>query len=112
MDPPQQVIPSQGVYAGLVEIADTQGKLLGRRAKTPAALSIGTSATYGDTQALLIEAHLFEKDVGDLYGKQIAMDFIRRIRPQQKFNSESQLADQIAKDCREAKDALAAYSAK
>lgn len=104
---PKQVIPAEGVYAGYALIADTPGKLLSNRQKTPAALSIGTSATYGDAQSLLIEAHLLKKHVGELYGKHIAMDFVQRIRPQKKFDTESALATQIAKDCREAKEVLA-----
>ncbi|MBL7154131.1 MAG: hypothetical protein ISS79_10465 [Phycisphaerae bacterium] len=35
----------------------------------------------------------------------------RRTRPQQKFDTESALAAQIAKDCKEAKTILAAYEA-
>lgn len=108
---PQEIVPAEGVYAGFVEVADTPDQLLGCRAKIHAALSIGTSATYGDTQSLLIEAHLLGKNIGDLYGNHIAMDFIKQIRPQQKFETESALTAQIAKDCKEAKDVLAAYEA-
>jgi len=108
---PQQAIPAEGVYAGFVEIADTPDQLLNSQAKIPAALSIGTSATYGDTKSLLIEAHLLRDNVRELYDKHLAMDFIKRIRPQKKFDTESALAAQIAKDCKEAKEVLAAYEA-
>ena len=54
---------------------------------------------------------MFEKNIGDLYGKHIAMDFIKKIRPQEKFDTESHLANQIAQDCKEVKDVLAAYEA-
>ena len=109
---PTQVVPAQGVYAGFVDLADTPDQLFGSRAINPAALSIGTSKTYGDTQSLLIEAHLLgNKNVGDLYGKHIAMDFVKKIRPQKKFDTESDLAAQIGKDCEKAKTMLAAYEA-
>ncbi len=106
---PKQVIPAQGVYAGRVLIADTPKQLLAGRASVPAALSIGTSATYGDTQSLLIEAHLLVESVGELYNKHIAMDFIQQIRPQEKFDTEPALAAQIAEDCKEVKRVLATH---
>jgi len=56
---------------------------------------------------MLIEAHLLIDDVGELYDKWLAMDFIQRIRSQQKFDTEKQLSEQIAKDCKTAKQILA-----
>jgi len=106
---PKQIIPAEGVYAGYALVADSTDEILANGKKVPAALSIGKSATYGDTEQVLIEAHLFEKNVGDLYGKHLAMDFIKRIRTQKKFKTESKLANQIAKDCKKAKTILAAY---
>lgn len=106
---PKQVIPAQGVYAGHALIADTPEQILAGRANVPTALSIGTSATYGDTQPLLIEAHLLVENVGELYNKYIAMDFVQQIRPQKKFETESALAAQIAKDSTKARDILADY---
>jgi len=103
---PKQVIPAEGVYAGLVEVAESPRQLYSAKVNTPAALSIGKSATYGDVQSLLIEAHLLKDNVGELHGKYLAMDLIELIRPQRKFNSESDLAAQIAKDCEEAKRIL------
>jgi riboflavin kinase/FMN adenylyltransferase len=100
---PGQIIPAHGVYAGFAEVADTPDQLLSARAKSPAALSIGTSATYGDENLLLIEAHLLIDGVGLLSGKWLAMDFVRRIRAQKKFKSESELSAQIAKDCKTAR---------
>ncbi|MBN2139227.1 MAG: bifunctional riboflavin kinase/FAD synthetase [Sedimentisphaerales bacterium] len=107
LNPPNQAVPAHGVYAGFVQIADSQHQLLLAKAAIPAAISIGLSATYGDVETLLIEAHLLAGDIGDLYGKHLAMDFIRRIRSQQKFTSESDLAKQIAKDCEKAQGILA-----
>jgi riboflavin kinase/FMN adenylyltransferase len=108
---PGQVIPAEGVYAGFAEVADAPNQLLSARAKSPAALSIGTSATYGDGHPLLIEAHLLIDGVGRLYDKWLAMDFVKRIRTQKKFKSESELSAQIAKDCKRAKTFLADYEA-
>jgi riboflavin kinase/FMN adenylyltransferase len=72
-----------------------------------AALSIGRSQSLGDDIPLLIEAHLLIDDVGELYDKWLAMDFIERIRDQQKFDTEKDLSDQIEKDCKNTKAILA-----
>ena len=107
MAPPGQLVPAEGVYAGFVNIADTEQDLCKDKAIRPAALSIGTTLTLGTDYPLLIEAHILTGDVGDLHGKWLAMDFINRIRSQQKFDTEKQLSEQIAKDCKTAKDILA-----
>lgn len=104
---PAQLVPAHGVYAGFAAVADAAEELPAK-AKIPAALSIGTSATYGDDHPLLIEAHFLTGDVENLYDKYLAIDFVKRIRGQEKFESESQLAAQIAKDCEAARNILAA----
>ena len=38
-------------------------------------------------------------DVPELLGKNLAMDFVEKLREQEKFESEEQLATQIAADC-------------
>ena len=106
LKPARQIIPAEAVYAGTVQIADNIKQLLQREEDIPAVFSIGTTTTYGPDQPLLIEAHLLADDVGDLIGKFMAMDFIKRIRNQQKFNTEKQLAEQIENDCKIAKEIL------
>jgi len=106
MQPSKQLIPAEGVYAGFVAISDSQAKACAARQKIPAALSIGRSETFGSEYALLMEAHLLIEDVGKLYGKWLAMDFIKRIRGQQKFQTDSELSAQIAKDCIVAREVL------
>jgi riboflavin kinase/FMN adenylyltransferase len=109
MAPPDQLVPAEGVYAGFVEIGDTFEKVCQTHNKLPAALSIGRSESLGADIPLLIEAHLLIDDVGELYDKWLAMDFIERIRDQQKFDTEKDLADQIAKDCETTKEILAKH---
>ncbi|MDD5328211.1 MAG: riboflavin biosynthesis protein RibF [Phycisphaerae bacterium] len=103
---PGQLIPAEGVYAGLVEIGDSESDVCLTRAKIPAAFSIGRAATYGANQSLLIEAHLLIDNVEQFTGRWMAMDFIERIRGQQKFGSEKELVEQIDKDCRKARQIL------
>ncbi|MDH4238697.1 MAG: bifunctional riboflavin kinase/FAD synthetase [Phycisphaerae bacterium] len=107
MGPTDQLVPAEGVYAGFVQIGDTEKDVCPATATIPAALSIGTAQTLGTDYPRLIEAHILTGQVGDLHGKWLAMDFIQRIRSQQKFDTEKELAGQIAKDCKTAKEILA-----
>ncbi len=107
MAPPDQLVPAEGVYAGLVEIGDSQEDVCANKADIPAALSIGTAKTLGKDYPRLIEAHILTGQVGNLHGKWLAMDFKQRIRSQQKFDTEKDLSDQISKDCEMAKEILA-----
>jgi riboflavin kinase/FMN adenylyltransferase len=106
MRKPKQVIPAEGVYAGLVTIGDTIDELLTSKALIPAAYSIGQARTYGEEFPLLIEAHLLKKNLGDINAKYMAMDFVQRIRSQHKFKTPDDLSRQIAKDCEQAQEIL------
>jgi len=107
MKPPRQIIPAEGVYAGFVEVADTRQQLLSSSRKIPAAFSIGKGLMFANDKSLLIEAHLLMENVGRLYGKWLAMDFIERIRSQKRFKTPKDLSIQIAKDCEKIKRILA-----
>jgi riboflavin kinase/FMN adenylyltransferase len=112
MKRPRQVIPAEGVYAGLVKIGETVEDALASKEKVPAVYSVGQARTYGEEFPLLIEAHLLTGDVGDLIGKYMAMDFVQRIRRQHKFKTPAELSKQIAKDCEKAKEILATENKK
>ncbi len=107
MGPTDQLVPAEGVYAGLVQIGDCREDVCAPKADVPAALSIGTAKTLGNDYPRLIEAHILTGDVGDLHSKYLAMDFIQHIRSQKKFDTEKQLAEQIANDCQKVKKILA-----
>jgi len=109
MEPVRQLVPAEGVYAGFVQTGDSEEEVCAAKQKVPAAFSIGRSETLGRDNPLAIEAHILTDDVGDLHGKWLAMDFIKRIRDQQKFETESQLSEQIAKDCEKAKNILKVF---
>jgi len=106
MQPPGQLVPAEGVYAGFVEIGDTAEQVCKIHKKLPAAFSIIRRETLGSEHALSIEAHLLIEDVDPLYDKWLAMDFVRRIRGQQKFEADADLSAQIARDCQKAKEIL------
>ncbi|MHC4084690.1 MAG: bifunctional riboflavin kinase/FAD synthetase [Planctomycetota bacterium] len=110
MGPPDQLVPADGVYAGFVQIGDSEQDVCATKATVPAALSIGTTLTLGTDYPRLIEAHILTGDVGDVHGKYLTMEFIQHIRSQQKFDTEKDLTDQIAQDCETAKAILAKQS--
>jgi riboflavin kinase/FMN adenylyltransferase len=84
---PGAELPPFGVYAG------TAG---GR----PAAISIGVRPTYGDGLEPLLEAHLLDF-AGDLYGSELEVVLLHRLRPELAFAGEQALIDQITADVAE-----------
>ncbi len=106
MSKPDQILPAEGVYAGLVETAPTPEELLHKQEHIPAVFSLGQARTFGDQHPLLIEAHLLIGHVGELTGQWMAMDFVQHLRSQHKFNTPEELVVQIAKDCDAARQAL------
>jgi len=101
-----QIIPAEGVYAGLVELAATQENLLAKQEHLPAVFSLGQARTFGEEHPLLIEAHLLIGQIGDQTGQWLAMDFVQHLRSQHKFNTPEELVAQIAKDCEAARQTL------
>jgi riboflavin kinase/FMN adenylyltransferase len=64
--------------------------------------NIGYNPTFGD-QALSVETHLLDFS-GDIVGKTIRINFIKRLRDEKTYGNVEELADQIAQDVREAKE--------
>ena len=54
---------------------------------------------------LVLEVHLFDYD-GDAYGRRICVEFVKKIRDEEKFDTYEQLKKQIAEDARIAKNIL------
>jgi riboflavin kinase/FMN adenylyltransferase len=120
LEPLEQMIPAEGVYAGFVGIGDSLEDLTTKHTKStkkknnsymgqrlPAAISIGRAKTFVADHPLLLEAHILKDNVPDLYGKWLAMDFVGRIRPQHRFENVDALKAQIAKDCEQIQRILA-----
>ena len=85
------VLPPNGVYAVHARV----GEKLFR-----AALNIGLRPTVGAELAQQVEAHLLDFD-GDLYGQELEITFVEKLREEQKFPSLDALKAQIAKDVEE-----------
>jgi riboflavin kinase/FMN adenylyltransferase len=107
IQPPSQIIPQQGVYAGYCLLGSAEENVCNSEKCLPAVFSIGQARTFADEHPLLIESHLLDSKTDNLTGQWMAMDFVERIRPQYKFKSPSDLAAQIANDCLSAKQILA-----
>ena len=88
-----ELIPRQGVYAVKVDIG---GRL------HDGACNIGSNPTFGDGETA-IEVFVFDFE-GDLYGSEIRLYFVERIRDEQKFPDADSLKTVIQADvvrCRE-----------
>jgi riboflavin kinase/FMN adenylyltransferase len=66
--------------------------------------SLGTRPTIGGTEALL-EAHVFDFE-GDLYGREIEVEFVARLRDEERFASLEALSRQMELDAAEARRIL------
>jgi riboflavin kinase/FMN adenylyltransferase len=88
------MVPAEGVYAGLTWIEDEDRPW-------PSACNIGPNPTFGD-EAKKIEAHLIGFS-GDLYGRNVEIEFIDRIRATRKFSGRDELVSQIQADVLEAR---------
>jgi riboflavin kinase/FMN adenylyltransferase len=80
-------LPGIGIYAGW---------LTHQRQRQRAAISVGTNPTYGENP-LSVEAFILDFD-GDLYGDEVTLDFVKRLRDEEEFTSSDALKDAIEAD--------------
>jgi len=71
-----------------------------------AVASVGTRPTFEGTKPLL-EVHIFDFD-NNIYGEYIHVDFIARLRSEEKFDDVKDLIEQMHRDSARAKEILAA----
>jgi riboflavin kinase / FMN adenylyltransferase len=90
------VRPDQGVYAALAD---------GR----PAAVNIGVRPQFETGRGVLIETYVIDFD-GDLYGRELRIDFLQRLRGEKLFPSVETLTEQIAKDVQQAREICARHA--
>ncbi len=76
--------PGHGVYACLADGA-------------PAAVSIGVRPTFQTGRGELIEAYVLDFD-GDLYGRELRLDFLARLRGERRFETAEALIEQMHSD--------------
>lgn len=88
VDEPRKILPGNGVYA-------VWALLSGKRYK--GMLSIGNRPTLDDGNSQSIEVYLLDFS-GDLYGKEIEVSFVSKIRDNRKFPSLLALKSQLEQD--------------
>ncbi|MBK5289127.1 MAG: bifunctional riboflavin kinase/FAD synthetase [Acidimicrobiia bacterium] len=95
---PDVCLPADGIYAGRFRGED--GVL------RPCAISLGRRPTfYEDQEYSLLEAYVLDFD-GDLYGQNVAVQFVERLRGEQRFDSVDDLIAQMQRDCEQARAIL------
>lgn len=89
MNVENELIPMNGIYAGIVHIDDKAYKC---------AVYIGERPTVNGSKVRRVEAHVFDYS-GNLYGKTIETEIVKLIRSDKKFQSFEELIKQIDIDC-------------
>lgn len=83
----QTLVPRDGVYAGRARVGDDS---------RTAAINIGPNPTFGEN-ARKVEVHLLDFR-GDLYGRELAVDFLDRLRDTRPFPNVEALVAQLRQD--------------
>ncbi|MDO8581698.1 MAG: riboflavin kinase [bacterium] len=89
-----------GVYACWVTV---QGK------RYAAATSVGVNEMFGEKEPT-IEAHILDFS-GDIYGENVKMEFVKRLRAMERFDTVKALKEQIKKDVEGVQGVLRSASA-
>jgi riboflavin kinase / FMN adenylyltransferase len=90
---PEFVWPGHGVYACIVE-------------GHAAAVNVGVRPMFDETRKELLEAYLIDFE-GDLYGREIHVDFHKRLRGEKRFDTVDALIQQMARDVDETRAVVA-----
>ena len=64
---------------------------------------MGVRPTFDSGRGLLVEAHLIGFD-GDLYGQQLRIAFLERMRGEKRFDSVEALVEQMQRDLVQARE--------
>jgi riboflavin kinase/FMN adenylyltransferase len=95
--PEEKLIPSNGIYVCNAWIADQQ---------YAAAVNVGIRPTFQEKENQpLVEAYLLDFDQ-DIYGQDLRLEFIVRLRDEEKFGSVAELVDQIHRDVAQTRNVL------
>ncbi len=89
------VVPGHGVYAAFAN-------------GHPAAVNVGIRPTFETGRGLLIESYLIDFDA-DLYGQNLRVAFVSRLRGEKRFPSVEDLVAQMHRDVAEAREISAKY---
>ncbi|GAC1639872.1 MAG: bifunctional riboflavin kinase/FAD synthetase [Ktedonobacteraceae bacterium] len=105
---PYRLIPANGVYAVRVRIQDQTSTVLSDSLAVSTVYNgvanIGIRPTFNGTERR-IEVHIFDATL-DVYGRRLVVDFIARLRGEQRFSGIEALKAQISSDAAQARQRL------
>ncbi|WP_266156615.1 bifunctional riboflavin kinase/FAD synthetase [Dyella silvatica] len=93
-----RVSPVHGIFAVRVGLGECE-------CSWPGVASLGVRPTVNEVSEPLLEVHLFDFD-GDLYGQRMAVEFVAKLRDEQKFDGLDALTEQMHRDERMARELL------
>lgn len=88
-------VPADGVYAGWLVDHDTG-------IRHPSAISVGTNPTFDDVLVRQVEAHVLGETGLDLYGHDVTVEFVERLRGMVAFEGIDKLMAQMGADVTDA----------
>jgi riboflavin kinase / FMN adenylyltransferase len=92
--------PGDGVYAGWLRRLDTDETY-------PAAISVGTNPTFAGERERRVEAYALGRDDLALYGVEVEVAFVARLRGMVRFDDLESLVEQMKQDVARAAELLA-----
>lgn len=98
--PDDMAVPADGVYAGWLTRIDIPGE-----EPFPAAISVGSNPTFSGMEQRVESYVIGRKDLS-LYGAMVGVDFVHRLRGQQRFDDIDALIRQMSVDVERASELL------
>jgi riboflavin kinase/FMN adenylyltransferase len=110
---PHRLLPANGVYAVRAQVHDVRENGEERDKNSTlnvynGVANIGLRPTFNGKERL-VEVHFLDVNL-DLYGKELTVEFIARLRSEQRFSSIEALKTQIVADARQARQLLQTHS--
>lgn len=100
LPPYGMAVPADGVYAGWLRRCDGGDPM-------PAAISVGSNPTFDGVQRR-VESYVLDRDDLELYGVEVEVSFVSRIRGQVRFEGMDALVQRMHHDVVEVREALSA----
>jgi riboflavin kinase/FMN adenylyltransferase len=99
---PGAAAPADGVYAGWLRRLDGADG----GAKHPAAISVGTNPTFDGQRDRRVEAYVLDRTDLELYGVEVEVEFVDRIRGMVRFDGVDALLVAMADDVERTREIL------
>lgn len=90
-------VPPDGVYAGRLRRLDTGESF-------PAAISVGTNPTFDGDRYRRVESYVLDRTDLELYGVEVEVSFVERLRGMVAFDSVEDLVEQMKADVERARE--------